>query len=134
MDEKTCLVRKAAITPAKACESLVADQLASGDESAVYADRAYESKKRREWLKGAGIKDRIMRRANRWQRALPRWKSRRNELIDPIRKSVEKAFGTLKRSCGYSRVRYRGLERNGLEMWFKLMAYNLRRAERIVWG
>ena len=134
MDEKTCLVRKAAFTPAKACESLVADQLASGDESAVYADRAYESKKRREWLKGMGINDRIMHRANKWQRALPHWRSRRNELIDLVRRSVEKAFGTLKRSCGYSRVRYRGLERNGLEMWFKLMAYNLRRAERIVWG
>ena len=75
-----------------------------------------------------------MHRANKWRRKLPHWRSRRNELIDLVRRSVEKVFGTLKRSCGYSRVRYRGLERNGLEMWFKLMAYNLRRAERIVWG
>ena len=28
-------------------------------------------------------------------------------------------FGTLKRSYGYSRVRYRGLERDGVEMYFK---------------
>ena len=134
IDEKTSLIRKAAFTSAKACESVVADQLVSGDESSVYADRAYESKRRRERLLGMGIKDRIMHRANRWRRELPRWQSRRNELIDPIRRSVEKVFGTLKRSYGYGRARYRGLERNGLEMWFKLMAYNLRRAERIVWG
>ena len=33
---------------------------------------------------------------------------------------MEKVFGTLKRSYGYSRVRYRGLKRNAVEMWFKL--------------
>ena len=134
MDEKTHLVRRAAFTSAKVYESLVADDLVSGDESAVYADRAYESKMRREWLKSLGIKDRILHRANRWQRELPHWRRRRNELIEPVRQSVEKVFGTLKRSYGYSRVRYRGLRRNELEMWLKLMAYNLRRAERIVWG
>ena len=47
---------------------------------------------------------------------------------------MEKVFGTLKRSYGYQRVRYRGLDRNALEMWFKLMAYNLRRADRILYG
>ena len=134
MDENTHLVRRAAFTSAKVYESVVADGLVSGDESAVYADRAYESKRRREWLKALGIKDRILHRANRWQRVLPHWRRRRNELIEPVRRSVEKVFGTLKRSYGYGRVRYRGLLRNELEMWFKLMAYNLRRAERIVWG
>ena len=52
----------------------------------------------------------------------PYWQKRRNELIDPVRRTVEKVFGTLK-SYGYSRVRYRGLERNEVEMWFK--PYNL---------
>ena len=36
-----------------------------------------------------------------------------------------KVFGTLKRGYGYSRVRYLGLVRNAVEMWFKRMAYNL---------
>ena len=40
-------------------------------------------------------------------------------------------FGTLKRSYGYSRVRYRNLGRNAVEMWFKLMAYNLRKAAKL---
>jgi len=29
-------------------------------------------------------------------------------------------------------VRYRGLARNTTEMWFKLLAYNLRRADRLL--
>ena len=127
VDEGTGLVRKAVLTPAKVYESEVADELISGDEGAVYGDRPYESKQRRARLKSQEIKDRIMHRAHKHQRELSHWQKRRNELIGPIRKRVEKVFGTLKPSYGYSRLRYRALERNGVEMWFKLMAYNLRR-------
>ena len=98
--------------------------------AAVYADRAYESKIRRKWLKSQGIKDRIMHRSHKHQKELPHWQKRRNELIDKRRKLVEKVFGTLKRSYGYSRVRYKGLKRNAVEMWFKLMAYNMRKMVR----
>ena len=101
--------------------------LVSGDEVAVYGDRAYESNRRRRWLTSHGINDRIMHRSHKHQPELPHWQKRRNALIRPRRALVEKVFGTLKRSYGYSRVRYRGLGRNALEMWFKLMAYNLRR-------
>ena len=51
--------------------------------------------------------------------------------MTPVRALVEKMFGTLKRSYGYSRVRYRGLGRNAIEMWFKLMAYNLRKVAKL---
>ncbi len=59
---------------------------------------------------------------------LPHWQRRRNESIAPVRAPVEKVFGTLKRSYGYTRVWYRGLGRNAVGMWLKSMAYNLRRA------
>ena len=131
VDAGTGLVRKAVLTPAKVYESLVADELVSGDEGAVYGDRAYESRRRRQWLKSQGIKDRIMHRSHKHQRGLPYWQKRRNELIKPRRALVEKVFGTLKRVYGYGRVRYRGLERNGVEMWFKLMAYNMRKVVKL---
>ena len=131
VDERSGLIRTAVFTSAKVYESEVADRLVSGDEGAVYADRAYESRRRRQWLKSQGIRDRIMHRSHKHQRGLPHWQRRRNELIDPVRRSVEKVFGTLKRSYGYRRVRYRGLGRNAVEMWFKVMSYNLRRADMI---
>ena len=131
VDVGTWLVRKAVLTPAKVYESLVAYELVSGDEGAVYGDRAYESRRRRQWLKSQGIKDRIMHRSHKHQRGLPYWQKRRNELIKPRRALVEKVFGTLKRVYGYGRVRYRGLERNGVEMWFKLMAYNMRKVVKL---
>ena len=131
MEAGTGLVSRAVLTPAKVYESEVADGLVSGDERAVYGERAYESKRRRQWLKSQGIDDCIMHRSHKHQRELRDWQKRRNELMAPVRALVEKVFGTLKRSYGYSRVRYRGLGRNAIEMWFKLMAYNLRKVAKL---
>ncbi len=131
VDAGTGLVRRAKFTSAKVYESEAADGLVSGDEGAVYADRAYESKRRRRWLRSLGIKDSIMHRSHKHQSELPYWQKRRNELISPRCELVEKVFGTLKRSYGYCRVRYRSLGPNAVEMWFKLMAYNFRKAVRL---
>ena len=127
MDWGSGLVRRAELTPAKVAESEVADRLVCGDELAVYGDRAYESKRRRAWLQSQGIDDCIMHRSHKNQSGLPAWQQERNAAIRPVRALVEKVFGTLKRSYGYWRVRYRGLERNAVEMWLKLLAYNLRK-------
>ena len=131
VDLETGLVRRGELTAANVYESQVAEALICGDEGAVYADKAYESTDRRTRLKAQGVKDRILHRSHKHQRALPHWQQRRNALIAPRRDRVEKVFGTLKRSYGYTRVRYRGLPRNTLEMYFKLMAFNLRKAVRL---
>ena len=131
VDAESGLIRRAVLTPAHVNESEVADTLISGDERAVYADKAYESKARRARLRAQGINDRIMHRSHKHQRGLPYWQQRRNALIAPRRAPVEHVFGTLKRSYGYRTVRYLGLARNGVELWFKCLAYNLRRAGRL---
>ena len=64
------------------------------------------------------------------QRGKPitRWQKRRNRLIAAIRVNVERTFGTLKRSYGFVRVRYRGLARNMAHLQLLCAAFNLRRA------
>jgi len=128
VDEDSGLIRKAELRPANVNESAVADDLVSGDEQAVYADKAYENKHRRQWLKERGIKDRIMHRSHKNQPELPRWQRRRNELIKPIRRKVEKVFGTLKRSYRYTRVRFYSLKSNTVDLCLLAIAYNLKRA------
>ena len=132
VDAGSGLIRTAILTSAKVYESEVADSLVMGDEAAVYGDRAYETKRRRRWLKSQGIKDRMMHRSHKHQPRLPHWQKRRNDLISRVRAPVEKVFGTWKRSYRYSRVRFMGLDRNTTEMWFKCMAYNLRRADQLI--
>ena len=132
VDQGSGLVRRAALHPAHVNESAVADELIVGDERAVYADRAYESKARRRRLRAAGVKDRIKHRRHKHLPRLPRWRRRRNQLIERRRAAVERVFGTLKQHYGYRRARYLGLERNALELLFKCMAYNLRRADALL--
>lgn len=55
-----------------------------------------------------------------------------NVALAPIRGQIKRAFGTLKRSYGWRRVRYRGLLRNGAHLHLLCSAMNLRRAERLV--
>jgi IS5 family transposase len=132
MDQGSRLIRRAILTPAKVYESEVADALIMGDERAVYGDRAYEQKARRRRLKALGIKDRIMHRRTKHQRALPAWQQRRNRLIAPIRSTVEHLFGVMKRCYGYRRVRYFSLARNALQLELLCCAINMRRAAVLV--
>ena len=129
MDAGSGLIRGVEFTPANVADTEAADALIMGDEEAVYADKAYESKERRERLRAQGVKDWIMHRGHKHQTELWRWQRRRNGLLSKVRALVEQVFGTLKRYYGYWRVRYMGLMRNEAEALFKALAYNLRRAD-----
>lgn len=77
VDQHSGLIRKAVLTPASVNDTEVADALILGDERAVYADKAYEQRERRQRLKRLGIKDRIMHRSHKNQAGLPHWQRRR---------------------------------------------------------
>lgn len=129
VDQGSGLIRSRAVTPAKTYESEVADDLILGDERAVYADKAYEKRARREALRARGVHDRIQHRRVRGQPRLPHWQHVRNGLIGRIRSAVERTFSTLKRGpYGFHRMRYRGLARCRLHLDLAAIAYNLRRA------
>ena len=104
VDEGSGLIRKAVLTPANVNDTEVADELIMGDEGVVYADRAYDTRERRARLKSMGIGDGIMKRGNRHHPEVSEQDRERNELISKVRARVEKVFGTLKRTYGYSRV------------------------------
>lgn len=128
------LIRRAIMTPANIHDTTPADELVMGDESAVYADKAYATHARRKALKARGIKDRIMHRPNKHHPELPFWLARRNALIQPIRAAIERTFGTWKRSYGYTRVRYFSLAANTIELQLKSFAFNLRKAAVLAAG
>lgn len=132
VDEGSGLIRRAVLTSAKVYESEMAETLICGDERAVYGDKAYEHKARRRRLKAAKVKDRIMHRSHKHQAGLPHWQAVRNKLISPIRSAVERVFGSLKRSYGYRRVRYRSLRANLVELRLLCIAFNLRKADALL--
>ena len=128
VDQGSGLIRSRILTPAKTYESEVADGLVLGDEKAVYADKAYEKRARRQALKARGVKDRIQHRRNKHQKVLPRWQSVRNKLIGGIRQAIERTFSQLKGRYGFTRMRYAGLTANAFHLDLISIAYNLRTA------
>jgi transposase, IS5 family len=127
-DQGSGLVRRLALTPAHVNESCVAEALMCGDETAVYADKGYESKARRAALKALQIKDRIMHRSHKNQKGLPRRQECRNALIAKRRAPVERVFACLKRLYGRSRMRYCGFRHNLADMVRAMTIHNLCRA------
>ena len=127
VDEGSGIVRAATLTPADVHDSVPADDLVQGDEGAVYADKAYDSAKRRAGLRARGIEPRIMYQARR-NRPLKPWQTWFNKAVAPVRAGVERVFGTMKRAYGHRRARYRGLARNGVHLQALCAAINLRRA------
>jgi IS5 family transposase len=128
VDQGSGLIRSRVLTPAKTYESEVADALVLGDEKAVYADKAYEKKTRRQALKARGVKDRIQHRRHKYQTELPHWQRVRNRLIGRVRSGVERTFSILKRRYGFVRMRYRGIVANALHLDLAIIAFNLRTA------
>jgi transposase, IS5 family len=128
VDQGSDLIRSRQLTGAKTYESEVADDLILGDEKAVYADKAYEKRARRDALKARGIKDRIQHRRNKHQKVLPRWQSVRNKLIGGIRQAIERTFSQLKGRYGFTRMRYAGMAANAFHLDLISIAYNLRTA------
>lgn len=126
VDYGTGFIRTRLFTPASVADTSAADALICGDERAVYADKAYDTKARRGALKQAGTKDRIAHRPNK-HHALTPWQERRNAGISWRRSGVERVFAMAKQLMGWRRVRYIGLARNGCHFDLLCLVINLRR-------
>ena len=127
-DEGSGLIRSVRLTPAHVADIAVAPSLVGGDERAVYADKAYESRAWRTALRGQGIKDRIMHRGHKNQAKLPAPHARHNTLIAPRRAGVERTFASLKTRCGLARLRCYTFCRHLADVQTFAIVFNLRRA------
>jgi IS5 family transposase len=126
VDYGSGFIRRNRLTTASVADTTEADAMIIGDEKAVYADKAYDTKQRRARLKAQGIKDRIAHRPNKHHPLTPR-QEQRNKGISKRRSGVERVFAVAKRIMGWSRVRYIGLSRNAVHFDLICTAINLQR-------
>jgi len=131
VDDGSGIIRKAEMTPASTHDSRVFEELLSGDERAVYADKAYDDTARRQKLKRRGVLDGLLKKGRR-NRPLTDWERTWNRYLSAIRSPVERVFGTLKRSYGFGRARYVGLSRNRNHAYLLAMAFNMRKMTRLL--
>ncbi|HEU5096278.1 MAG TPA: IS5 family transposase [Reyranella sp.] len=131
VDQGTGLVRAQALTPANVQDVDVAADLIAADAGTVYADRAYDAQRLRQHLAEKGLGDGLMRRGGRF-RPLDQAAIDRNHALIPVRRNVERLFGTMKRSYRMGRMRAYSLARNAVDLCLFGIAFNLRRWHRIV--
>ena len=127
VDRKSNLVRRVIVTPANVNDTTQADALVMGDELAVYADKAYDKRSRREDLKARGIFVGLMHRPNRG-RPLTRKQTAFNKRMSKLRAPVEHVFGILKMHYRMRKTRYIGLTRTAVQISLAMMAMNLKRS------
>ena len=133
VDQDSGIVRTLDFTSASIHDSLPFIGLIVGDETTVYADKAYDSTNHRIELKRVNICDGIMRRGKR-NNPLSLSEINRNKELSKIRNSVERCFARLKVNYGWRRVRYIGLKRNYTHLRLMFMAHNISRALAIAEG
>jgi len=120
VDADSGLVHSLETTTARVHDSQVWDELLHGDETSVWADKAYVSAERAEAFAGPGKFWGVMRKAPRGGKLHP-VDEHINRLIARVRARVEHPFRVLKRQFGYIKTRYRGLARNRAQL-FSLFA------------
>lgn len=130
VDQESELIRKIFMTPAHVHDGEVFCHVLSGDESWAFADKAYDSSKNHQILQeknksnGILMKGTVKRRLGETEKAC-------NKILSKLRYSVERIFGTLKRSYRYRRSHYLGLKKSFLQLTMMSMAYNLRRMAKL---
>jgi IS5 family transposase len=130
VDQGSELVRRMTMTPAHVHDGEMLGQVIGGDEHWAFADKAYDSAKNHEILREKNVENGILIKGTR-KRKLSGVEKMCNRILSKLRCPVERIFGTLKRTYRYCRARYLGLRKNGLQLTIVIMAYNLRRMEKL---
>ncbi len=129
VDDSTGLIHSIATTSANAHDITQADKLLHGDEQRVWGDAGYVGIEKREEHKDRDVEWFIAMRPGQ-RAALPKRGdlAKTEKIKASVRAKVEHAFHYIKRVFGYSKVRYRGLEKNTSRLQVLAALANLLRA------
>ena len=126
-DQGSNIIRRVRFTPASVHDSQEMDNLLSGDERSVFADKAYADKRRKKSMRESGIIYGILDKGVRGHTTLSAKQKKANTWKSRIRKAVERPFAHFKQHMGFRRVRYVNLKRNELHFTFLCLIHNIRR-------
>lgn len=126
IDEDSEVIKTVEFTKASVHDSSAFDQLVDYSEQAVFADKGYANKTRREKLEAKNIFDGILAKGYR-NKALSKSEKKLNKLLSTVRNRVERPFAFMKQVLQYSRCSYYDLKRNRFEFIMSALVYNIRK-------
>jgi len=124
VDNQNKLIHSIAVTAANVHDSQVLDDLLHGDETHVWGDSAYAGQKKLLYEAAPNAKDFTQKKGCR-NRQLTEAEKSANRYKSKVRSRVEHVFGVMKRQFGFTKVRYRGLDKNANCVFTKCALVNL---------
>ena len=124
VDAESGLVHTAGVTTGSVHDARVMDNLIREDDTAVYGDKGYASDAKQRAAEDAGVLWAVKAKAKPG-RPLTTAQRRRNRRFGKIRAKVEHVFRVMKCQFGYRRARYRGIAKNGAQVFALLALANL---------
>ena len=124
VDAKSGLVHTAGVTTGKVHDAKVMANLIREDDTAVYGDKGYASEKKKRAAEDAGVLWAVKEKAKPG-RTLTKRQRARNRRFGKVRAKVEHVFRVVKCQFGYRKVRYRGIAKNGAQVFALFALANL---------
>src|SRR4249920_514099 len=129
VDAKSGLVHTAGVTTGSVHDAKVMDHLIREDDRAVYGDKGYASDEKKRAAEDAGVLWAVQEKAKPGRKLAKRQQAR-NRRFGKVRAKVEHVFRVMKCQFGYRKVRYRGIAKNGAQVFALLALANLFLARR----
>jgi IS5 family transposase len=129
VDAKSGLVHTAGVTGGSVHDAKVMADLIREDDRAVYGDKGYASDEKKRLAEAAGVKWAVKEKAQAGRELTARQRAR-NRRFGKVRAKVEHVFRVVKCQFGYRKVRYRGIAKNGAQVFALLALANLYLARR----
>lgn len=124
VDARSGLVHTAGVTTGSVHDAKVMDNLIREDDRAVFADKGYVNEKKKQAARTACVYWAVKEKPKAGRR-LSSSQRKRNRRHGAIRAKVEHVFRVLKCQFGYRKVRYRGIAKNGAQVFALLALANL---------
>ena len=124
VDAKSGLVHTAGVTTGSVHDARVMARLIREDDRAVYGDKGYVSAEKKRAAADAGVLWAVKEKAKPG-RKLSKRQQARNRRFGKVRAKVEHVFRVMKCQFGYRKVRYRGIAKNGAQVFSLLALANL---------
>ena len=124
VDAESGLVHTAGVTTGKVHDAKVMANLIREDDTAVYGDKGYASDEKKRAAEEAGVLWAVKDKAKPGRKLTKRQRAR-NRRFGRVRAKVEHVFRVLKCQFGYRKVRYRGIAKNGAQVFALLALANL---------
>jgi IS5 family transposase len=124
VDSKTKLIHAVVATAANVHDAAVLPDLLHGEETRVWGDQAYRGQTALIRTHAPRARDFTNRRCKH-RGVVDQAEKARNRTKSKVRAKVEHCFGVIKRVFGFTKVRYRGLEKNAHRLFVTCALANL---------